>query len=352
MKLLVLGFDGLDHEYARAVIPPKYNIYPLRSQVGLTGCEWTSMWTGIPVETLGLYNFYPHSDALARGVPRRFSYSNLEGYFWWEIAMAAGISTGVCGVPACAPLREPENGWILGGVGSLDENASHLVRTGLDTQVQADYVMGDEALYVHPLIAHCKYWGFMGRWYDLILSMGYETFFRWMQGHAFRKIHFMTLGPTDVGCLYFRFFDHMIHHYLASFNENPEPVFEAGRAIIKQAVKMLQPEAVIIMSDHGGRIGARHRDTGIVATWPSAPSPLPESDSGYSVDYTIAKSYEWMDFVTAIEGPYVPGTADVASIILSELGLEPKPPPPALGETYDEDDMEQVEKRLKDLGYI
>lgn len=360
MRVMVVGIDGLDFEWAAPRLPSDLCAVPLESQIGLTGTEWTSMLTGIPFSTLGAYDYYGRAVGDSADVVR---YGDLAGHYIWEIAEAAGYSAAICRAPACYPPRTPKNGWILSGVGAHDSDDAFATSDASRYPPPSWHEDRPPDPYIHGSILH--YLGHeslfthrhKGRVRRFITGVGQEKICQLAQRDGNQLIDHLARHSkdADLGFIYFGLIDILLHSGSGLHTENHvEEPYRVVLELVARSRELLQPEHLFIVSDHGGKAG-RHRSCGVLA-WTPSDVTAPVWGDVVLGEPTLKRGgirKRPMQRVPVLEALWNPWSYEVAEMVLRPLGLSPVPYGGRdVGATYTDDEQERVTARLEALGYL
>lgn len=362
MKTLLVGIDGLDYEFLTTLgngLPDWLCAVPLESQIGLTGSEWTSMLTGIPVTTLGAYDYYGRVVGDDQNVVR---YEDLEGYYLWEIAEASRFSTAICRAPACYPPRPPREGWILSGVGAHDNDdcfaTSDAVRYPVPQwheSIESDpYAAGSIMHYIGHEPLHDRGSKLRLRRFCTGVAQGALCMFAERDGNDLITHFVKHSKKCDLGFFYFGLVDILLHNGSTLFDEaSAVQPYSVVMEFVERLRNEVQPEQLFIISDHGGKAG-KHRSCGVLAWKPTRAMPAVEGDVvlGEPRELYGGPRERTMVRVPVLEAPWHPWTYEVAEIVLRTLDLAPKRyGGHGVDATYTVAEQSRIHGRLKALGY-
>lgn len=265
MKLLVIGFDGLDCRLSKALDLPflEYGeLGMLRSQYKMTVPSWTSIYTGLPLKEhrIGLDRASGWKDWLYNQVstthdadgpdklPRyERPYRSLP-FVWNELE---DLSVGLYGMPMTFPPFKTVD-WCISGFPCVPL-LNRMVYPGELTLEARGYPMGILSQLDSTFITNMKSIDHGMRatfdrvedWRDLLLN------------HARKRlavlVKLLARRPVDVLFLGFSFLDHVAHAGLSSRLELEHAYTIANWTIVK-ALEVCEPEKMIMVSDHGGEM--------------------------------------------------------------------------------------------------
>ena len=270
MKLLVIGFDGLDCRLSKA-LDLSYLEYGelgmLRSQYKMTVPSWTSIYTGLTLKEhrIGLdrasgwkdwlYNQVPttHDADGPDKLPTRYErpYRSLP-FVWDELE---DLSVGLYGMPMTFPPFKTVD-WCISGFPCVPI-LKHMVHPFMLQLEASDYPMGILSQLDPKFITNMKSIDHSMRatfdrvedWRDLLLK------------HARKRlavlVKLLARRPVDVLFLGFSFLDHIAHAGLSSRLEL-EHAYTIANWAISKAMMVCEPEKMIMVSDHGGEMVPAH----------------------------------------------------------------------------------------------
>lgn len=363
IKALLIGIDALDWELWSHIAPPWLCSVPLESQVGLTGSEWTSMFTGIPVSTLGAYDYYGRPVGTQRTIVR---YGALQGYYWWEIGEPS-FSAAICRAPACYPPRTPKRGWILCGPGAHDNErcfaSADIARYPPPRPRARERQLPPDPYLFGSLMHYCGHQSLLAesqrrRFWRLCSGIGESGVCSLAARDAEEIIAYFCryAEHCDAGYLYFGLLDILLHTAeggLADADAAEKP-YRLVLQWVEALRAALRPAHLIIASDHGGLRG-RHRSCGVLAWTPTTVMPRLKGvvRLGETRDQRGGPHARLLERVPVLEAPWHPWTYQVAEIVLRPLDLQPKQyERPQIQTVYTAEEQQRIERRLRELGYL
>lgn len=356
MKVLLVGIDGADYQYMRQFAPPWMSCVPLESQIGLTGSEWTSLLTGIPVSQLGSYDYYYRPVGLSDDI---VTYRELAGYYVWEIVEDAGMTAAVCRAPACCPVRPPERGWILSGVGARDtaDGVFATAHTGQGPPRAGNWYALPPDPYAFASVTHycgdanLQAEGESHRLWRLCTGIGPDGVCRLAERDGNELVDYFVKHSRDCdfGFIYFGLVDILLHNSEPMRRPHPALSYGVVMRLVERLRQELEPEHLFLVSDHGGKDG-HHRSCGVLCRQAEGGSELytlgePEQKRGGPRGRLMVR--------VPVSGRVAhPWTYDVARIVLEPFGLEPRRYGGGVAMEYTDAEREQIEARLRELGYL
>jgi len=289
LKLLYLGFDGLDPEILlkhRGCAARLRDFAVLRSfsPVPITGPAWTSLNTGLKVETHGL------NEPWGRVKEGSKTFAELPDFFFWNYLNRAGFKCGVMNVPITWPPKVID-GWMVSG--PFVPNRKNICSPpDLFDPVKANYYpdMLNEFFEDQYL---CRQW--FGRNHFDPLADEPENMSDYNSPGMLKDIGWkvardMAAAQSDnrrwgmemltlkrpVDCIFYQdsFLDRINHaHAYRPCSYESEALYDDVEAHIVWYMKRFPAETTIIVSDHGGHSG-HHEDHGVFAIKSPSATPL------------------------------------------------------------------------------
>jgi len=268
-KVLIIGFDALDHELFSRRRTQGFRLLPLFAPIPVTGPSWTSIYTGDGMarhNVRDVYGFefrrrYYHSDLLhllrwhvhnlgllARLKPPLKRYATCEttpSRYVWDTLGEAGISLKIVNMPITCPARRV-NGVMVSGFPIIDRKPLCYPEE-IKPRIPKDYK--ELADVVHwfsdPERDPHAHWG------RCLRQMGPEQAGRKIVQNAQRLAQlFLELPRADVEMVQFSFIDRMGHGFGMS-SEIEEFCYSLAEDLIAKLTAAAPADLVMVISDHG-----------------------------------------------------------------------------------------------------
>lgn len=225
VKLLIIGFDGMDYAMTAETIPDKFKkwLKPLTVEVAMTGPSWASFYTGKSVEQHGIFNGW--------GLPKQGSltFDDIEKDTFWNILEDGGFSVYVDNLPITD-----------GGFPKNNDVYKDLVNTVID--------------YKSP-----------GRWRKEILKKGVSRVLNEASSGCDELIEYIK--PANLIFVQFSFLDRIGHTYTFKSENTIKKSYKLAIDIINKLLEKFKPWKFLIVSDHGfKRKEAKHNHIGVCIT--------------------------------------------------------------------------------------
>jgi len=246
MKLLVIGFDGLEPEFFRSYVPSGYELHPLYSPQPFTPTAWMSIYTGgLSAEEHG---YSPSWFDFLHVYKRR-----KRPTCFWNILCEHGFTVELMNLPCTYP-PDIVSGYMVCGFPLPNFSIkNYAYPESVVEKLPSDFVQHMDLIQWAPEKPYED-------WANYVLGMGEKEFMDRVRRDnevlidTFEKLH---SDSADLGFIQFSFVDRVAHlvkpapgHYSESaLHESLKMVAE----IIQLLDKTLTPEAVLIVSDHGLR---------------------------------------------------------------------------------------------------
>lgn len=273
LKLLYIGFDGLDPDLLPAI--DGFEIVRSFSPVPITGPAWTSLNTGLSVENHGL------SESWGRAKPGSKTFMDMRDIFFWDYLNDAGLKCGVMNVPITWPPKVID-GWMVSGP-FVPNRENITFPPDLFDPVAENYFpdLLNEFFETPDL---CRRW-FKQDSFDpfidepenmsdynqmgMLRDIGYfNAFTMALQQSVFRVktlVHLTNQFPVD--CVFYQdsFLDRLNHaHAYQPGSLQTKELYRKVVELVDIITEYYPAETTIIVSDHGGHSG-HHTDHGVFA---------------------------------------------------------------------------------------
>lgn len=252
MKLLIVGLDGVDHRLVKhwgLWQGPLSEVQP--SECCCTPVEWTSMATGLRPAQHGITRV-AHPDG------RSWAHDDLEKRrgIWWSIYERLGYRAGIVGWPVLTNPAHKVRGWMVGGYSVIPQTVwpeeyaqVEGVKSHYDEHSwQAE--SGVPPLFVYPPDAPPPTQADLDERAESLQRMAWRNLER-----AFgTTLDLCRHDPVDIAAVYTHTTDSS-GHYLCSprYQEKLRLVYKHAFVLFDQLLSELQPEAWLLLSDHGMR---------------------------------------------------------------------------------------------------
>ena len=320
MKLLCIGFDGLDFVEWKTRLAanfPDYSYCRLHSPYPASGPAWTSIQTGMTPDQHGVTNLWGLNDGESR------THADVEPDCVWN---KLETSCAICNVPIAFPPSDVRPFMVSGFMQPLDSVFWSPARLS----VPGSFREWSDLVWVSGRDG-------LENWATRTEAMGYEHVLQLAdEGSAQVARWFLANGAqqAEFGWIAFTFPDRLLHAFgprVKDFvtQEAASKCYERRDALYLRFLELIwrlinfldaqvRPDAVLIMSDHGfDHWGTSHTQDGILA-W-------------RGMDLSEREYTNW----------------DVAHIIARQFGKTlPEPG------VYTGPEKQVVEDRLRDLGYM
>jgi len=333
MKLLFLGFDGLDYNDVEKFIPSfKRGVYGIsypEKGFALTGPSWSSIYTGVKRDKHKVMHVWG-----LKGKESKIEDSNIDNIESvrlvdstykpiWKL-VDSSYKVGVVGMPLTYPAIEV-NGFMIPGYPSLRNFSTHpiFVRDLLLEKYYIDFVeviMKNEESFMAN--------NYTKKVIELYNDGILDHFIRGLEYKRIDKVfELIDRFDTEILFIQFPFVDHISHCLNFEDNDVCRMVYDVVKDLLDK-LELLNPDNVFIISDHG----------------------RPAQDSWHTINgfYCMYKTdQEYYDnYRVDINN------IDICPTILELLGLQ-----------YNESDFdgnaietriesEEIKARLKGLGYM
>jgi hypothetical protein len=354
-RLLVVGFDALDHEVFTEHNELGLEVHRLFSPVPVTGPAWTSMYTGASIKAHGVRDVHGRSgrhrivrwsrwlDRLAWGVRDgcvRLGWKDpVETYrtpadtpatYFWDTLTEAGLSTKLVNLPVTWPAHRID-GIYIAGIPLPRSGRRWVYPASVRKQLPDDYwEMCDIVNWFEDLLRdgvavwrpHAKEWG-MERLLDRTRRLSY------------RMIDFFnSLDACDVNMIQFPFVDR-VGHVFGINEETIGPTY----GLVNELLRYVWDEHsddydLMVVSDHGMQ-GTDHTHGGVLAQTGGV-------FDGSSVE--DARTYDVSPTILHYCG--VPSGAAVQA--LGRGGNRER----ATESEGEAEEAEQIKERLRQIGYL
>lgn len=302
VKLLIIGFDGMDYHLTKMTLDEErfdfpLRIFPLRVDVPLTGPSWATFYTGLNASVHGVTDYW------GRAVKSSNCFEDIEEYTFWKLLEKHGYESFLFNLPI-TPEGFP-----------------------FDDSPEKDIINWDyDALKQGP-----------GKWRQRIREMPVEEVIRKAGKDAFGLIDQMNFGDADMIFVQFSFLDRIGHTLTYKKDKTVRKAYDLAYLIIDELHGRLRPEYFMVVSDHG--FGRR------LPTHFKARTAVLLSDENMS---SFLKR--------RVPGRHFLQTA-LFDEILALFGIEDYQKPrwridKKTGRINDETEEEEIRMRLKGLGYI
>ena len=278
-KLLYLGFDGLDPDLlerhdAEGVLKD-FCLLRSHSPVPITGPAWTSLNTGLSVETHKVAEPWGRTKEGCR------TFLTMPEVYFWNYLGAANIPCGVMNVPITWPPKVI-NGWMVSGP-FVPNRKNILFPPDLFDPILAEYYpdMLNE-FFENPNL--CMRWFGRGKFdpfihdpdnmsdYNspgMLRDIGFEQSFQMSVTHSNNRLNIfdqlIKLYPVQAMFYQDSFLDRINHaHTYKPDSVEAEILYNEVLELIQNFITAIGAETVIIVSDHGGHSG-HHTDHGVFA---------------------------------------------------------------------------------------
>jgi predicted AlkP superfamily phosphohydrolase/phosphomutase len=258
-ELLVLGFDGLDYERYRS--RSAFDIDLLYSPVAVTGTAWTSLYTGDSLSSHGVRDTWGRNirQQLRAGdwtvgfliqnllIERNkfHTYESTPSTPFWEVLNDHGVSTNTVNLPVTYPARSIDGVQISGFPRPKGEQARGVTPPSV-TPPKNYYEASD---IIHRFMD--PYVDGHGAWRPDVEQMGIETVLDQRREYGLELLEYTTSLPrSDVTAIQWSFVDR-IGHVFGITDQTQGPVFDLVDELIDRAVETIDPEALVVVSDHG-----------------------------------------------------------------------------------------------------
>lgn len=296
MKLLCIGFDGLDYadwtEFA--------HLWPavvLESPKPLSGPAWTSIYTGLSADTHGV------TDMWGRPMNGAKCHADIEPQCVWN--HMPGVSKVLCNLPISWPPSEDKD--IKAFVSGFPRAKPFATPAGV---IEESYMeeWGDLIDWTSKDLAWCGELTERG-----LLASQNETVYR---AYGCTSWFIPTAQSVDLGWIVYTFPDRLMHAF-STIEGVRNWIGGFAKKLCLKLDAELQPENILVMSDHGFKPGL-HTTTGVLAA-------------------------------KGVKLPERAQTSDVAGLILDVFGFEHAP---AEHDDYNDEEWQAMRSKLAELGYV
>lgn len=312
MRLLCIGFDGLGYKLWKEHLSSEPLSYvEMFSPIAVSGPAWVSLYTGLPLLDHGV------RDVWGRPIHSKTYADNVEQCVWTAL-QKRGVGCELCVLPCTWPPSEVSP-YMVSGFQQQGQPWAH-----------------PPSLQLPPDFAHwtdlCWWGGFMdpGNWHHAPHQMGYaaclakaeagtESLTQWYIDHHDEA--------TDFGWIAYTFPDRLFHIWW-NMPEIWPRVASRVKWVIDTLREALQPQATLIVSDHGWSVAEGHTHDAILAFEGqiSLGKPGGYASQGYSV-------YDASNIIAGVFG--VPWRTSVD-----------------VDEDLEQRERLEIERRLTELGYL
>lgn len=273
LKLLYIGFDGLDPDLLSPI--DGFIHCRSRSPVPITGPAWTSLNTGLTVESHGL------TEPWGRQAEGSTSFIDQPNRYFWNYLNQAGLSTGVMNVPITYPPKVID-GWMISG--PFVPNRKNIVfPPGLIDPVAEGYYP-DLINEFFETPEYCRRWLGRDRFDPLVdepenmsdyngpgmlKDLGIYQAFTMAKYQTYYRIKTLekTMEYRPVDCLFYQdsYLDRLNHAFAyEAGSKRCEELYKYATDTINLLIKSYPAETTIVVSDHGGH-GGEHTEHGVFA---------------------------------------------------------------------------------------
>lgn len=353
-KLLVVGFDGLDHELFARHNALDLDVHPLYAPIPVTGPSWTSLYTGDSMTThnvrdvygLEFRRRYARNDVLhllrwrlhnlgrvLRGKPahkRYATYATTPSTHVWDTLGEAGVRVKIVNMPITCPVR-PVHGVHVGGF--------PLIRRGrwywpdeIGERIPDEYVDWVDITHWFQDPERDSH----RQWRRELTKMGFDEGRR-RAGEAADRLAgmFLSLPEARLEMVQFSFIDRFGHVFGVDGEVERWCYAKVGE-LLGRLIDAADPAGVLVISDHGFQ-GDGHTDYGVLAAGRAMRDRLRVPDdytpSVLDVAPTIAA---WFGATHDCEGNNLLAEGDYVTRDAEQDAAE----------------KAEITKRLKNLGYL
>lgn len=368
-KVGVIGFDGLDYKFFNEINNEKYNIVPLYSPVPMTGPAWTSVYTGLSVTNHKIKegwgrkksHFYSKEKiiddliwnvlkflgnlGLKEKVKEYITYSNSECDYLWDILSIKGIKCKLFNLPCTFPPRKIKGFHIAGF--PIRKNRNFCYPSGLVKELPKDFYKKSDLI---QLVSN-PYKDGMGDYKTPLQKIGFDKVIELAEKHSFELLDcFLELEDYPFEMIQFSFVDRIAHVFGLSDNVT-KVIYELVRDILEYLDNHKEYDNIFIISDHGFRPNGPIHGHTYYGTFAWRGKDLKE-------EFDLRTQITVKDVAPTILAIYdLTFNCDGRIIyeILKDFNIEELPEKSFLKSsehTEDENIKEELEDRLKNLGYF
>ena len=273
MKLLVIGFDGLDPFIVRDYkMFKEFTILDAVSPVPITGPAWTSLMTGLDVSTHGI------NEPWGRTKEGSKTFADMDDIYVWDYLNSAGLSCGLVNIPITWPPKAI-NRWMISGPFMPDRTNVCYPSDLINPYTQEYYPDLINEFFDKPEHAR-KFFGKANFQPLRDDPLNYSDFNSPGMLRSVGENEAVTMAARQMGirlrttsdicdeypvdCLFFQdsFLDRLNH----AFEYDPiyrdglcKRLYEFVEVAVNELIDYFEPETCVIVSDHGGKLG-RHEN--------------------------------------------------------------------------------------------
>lgn len=335
-KLLIIGFDGMDHYMTKITIKghPFKNFDPslqrLMTRNTHTGPSWASFYTGLPVEIHGV------NDDWGRNILGSNIFQDIQNYAFWNLVRQEGFEVFTENLPITP------DGFPFDPVEEKD-----IVNWIYDPLKEG-----------------------MAKWRAAIKEMGPEKVITRCREDAFHLINEQGLSNKDLIFIQFSFLDRIGHCFSFGDDRVMKKCYTLVYDIIDRLVDIVAPQYLIVVSDHGFWKNTRHHT--------SANSAVLILNSETLTFFRLNRVFKLFSIFTAFEPRRIrqllanfPFTeflkyyfhinfvkqTDVSDVTLKMFNINYEKPKKKIPKAQEIEEVNQIEaqeikERLKRLGYL
>lgn len=314
MRLLILGFDGLGYSPARFTISDLVGLRTLYAPLPVTGPSWTSLYTGLTAKQHGVMEAWGR----ARDNHRTLGES-AQHLFWKRLKRDLGMRVSLCFLPLVKPEFAGAD-FCLEGF-PIDHRGQGPRQRPKLAEYNGQMLARTDIMYWPGSSAQPAKWAQPLRTRYNVVDMerkvreGGHLALDWWIEHGVEGMDFGFMG--------FMFPDHPAHVWPWQWADVVLPIV---REIIEKAMEEIQPQTLMIVSDHGFCMdGTGHTHAGVF---------------GFH-----GLSYEPPTRANVLHNWSLPG------LVFKELGLETELKQKDVKE-LSKGEIKHIEHRLKELGYL
>ncbi len=210
MRLLIIGFDGLDYYLTRDFLkrnPWTFTLKKLKAKIPATGPAWASIYTGADVKTHGI------TDIWGRPIEGSRSFEDIMGFTFWQIIRNNGFSVYTDNLPLTPA-----------GIPFANDKRKDLVF----------WVEGDKK----------------ETFFNIIKNRPFRLVFEQVKKNNQKLIEDYLKKNVDLMFVQFSFVDRLFHTFRI-YGEDLERIYTHCFEIAEKMYSELEPEHLLIVSDHG-----------------------------------------------------------------------------------------------------
>lgn len=305
MRLLVVGFDGLDYEvykHTRLDWTPQI----LNSLYRMSGPCWITIYTGAPSQVHGV------SNVVGMRNDGSLAWRDMKLPCVWDVLAEGAHTVALCNLPITSPPRRV-NGWMVSGYPLWEKPYGKGINT-------PDWWFYTSDIHYHRELPNWNGghgYGFTCNDADYYRAMTEEQVIEAGQIGAAKIMEWFVdqAQEADFGFIGITWIDRFGHHKGIK-KQNVEKIAGLVDLSISWLIERLSPEKVLLLSDHGLRKRG-HQEEGVIASM-------------------------------GIDLGGVEHIGHIADLIVGAFGLEM----PKYEAEFYPDPLRQTEKKLEGWGYM